>query len=211
MEIVVVYFNIDVVVSGLRFSLDVMLEFYIIGIEIMKKVVYFNVGGFNIFFYDVWQRELSMGFGCYVGVLGSGSDYIIFLYRGVSVLDVGLSGGVGDFIWYYYSNYDFYNWMFKFGDLGFKVYVVMGQYLSLFVLYIVDDEILFFDFFNYIEELRGYYEDLRDLIGDEIFDIFELVVVIDVFEKSVKQVKELEILVKIWKDENLIKVVNKKY
>ncbi|KAK0667953.1 putative glutamate carboxypeptidase 2 [Cercophora samala] len=210
-ETAVAYLNIDVAVSGPRPSLDATPELHTIGTEIMKKVVHPNAGGFNISLYDAWQRQSSTGSGRHVGVLGSGSDYTTFLHRGVSALDVGSSGGAGDPIWHYHSNYDSYNWMSKFGDPGFKVHAAMGQYLSLLALHIADDEILPFDIPNYAQELRGYYEDLRDLIGDETLDTSELAAAIDVFDKSAKEVKELETLAKTLRDDNLIKVVNNKY
>ncbi|KAN0064179.1 Vacuolar protein sorting-associated protein 70 [Thecaphora frezii] len=55
------------------------------------------------------------------GLLGSGSDFTVFLQHiGVASTDLGFSGHKDDPIYMYHSNYDSFYWMDKFGDPGFK-------------------------------------------------------------------------------------------
>ncbi|KAK4184987.1 putative glutamate carboxypeptidase 2 [Podospora australis] len=206
-ETAVAYLNIDVAVSGPRPSLDATPELHTIATELMKKVVHPNFGGFNISLYDAWVKSS----GGEVGVLGSGSDFTSFLHSGISALDVGSGGGTGDPVWHYHSNYDSYNWMAKFGDPGFHVHATMGKFLSLLAYHLADDEILPFDLPQYTKELKGYLEDLSELIGSEDVDTAELKSAIDVFETRAKEVKALEDQAKLSGDEELVKVVNHKY
>lgn len=206
-ETAVAYLNIDVAVSGPRPSLDATPELHTIATEIMKKVIHPNHGGFNISLYDAWIKSS----GGEVGVLGSGSDFTSFLHSGISSLDVGSGGGAGDPIWHYHSNYDTYNWMSKFGDPGFQVHATMGKFLSLLAYHLADDEILPLDLPQYTTALRGYYEDLEELIGDEKVDTAELKSAIDVFETRVKEVVALQNFAKLSGDREVIKVLNHKY
>ncbi|KAF4978622.1 hypothetical protein FZEAL_5025 [Fusarium zealandicum] len=205
----VAYLNIDVAVSGPRPNLATTPELHTLATETMKKVIHPNFGGFNMSLYDAWHEAT----GGVVEVLGSGSDYTAFLHRGISSLDTGSSGGVDDPIWHYHSNYDTYHWMSTFGDPGFSVHASQGQYLALMAYHLANDDILPIDTQNYAVELRAYYKDLSEYIGEEgaDLDLSELDDAINRFKKSADEVKALERLAMDRKDDILKKVVNHKY
>ncbi|KAJ3456577.1 hypothetical protein MRS44_016600 [Fusarium solani] len=208
-ETAVSYLNIDVAVSGPRPNLATTPELHTLATETMKKIIHPNFGGFNISLYDAWH-EASGGV---VEVLGSGSDYTPFLHRGISSFDVGSSGGPGDPIWHYHSNYDTYHWMATFGDPGFHVHASQGQYLALIAYHLASDEILPIDTQNYAVELRAYYDDLVEYTegaGADL-DLSELDEAIKHFKKSADEVKALEKIAVERNDEILKKVVNHKY
>ncbi|KAF6831179.1 glutamate carboxypeptidase-like protein 2 [Colletotrichum plurivorum] len=208
-ETAVAYLNIDVAVSGPRPNLATTPELHTLATDTFKKVIYPNFGGYNISLYDAWE-EASGGI---VEPLGSGSDYTAFLHRGINSLDVGSSGGAGDPIWHYHSNYDTYHWMANFGDPGFQVHAAMGQYLALLAFHLADDEVLPVDLPNYASELSAYLEDLSEYVeseGEEL-DLTELSDAIDIFAARADEVKALERLAVATNDTDLITVVNHKY
>ncbi|KAH7184884.1 uncharacterized protein B0J16DRAFT_304122 [Fusarium flagelliforme] len=205
----VTYLNIDVAVSGPRPNLGASPELSTFATETMKKIVHPNFGGFNKSLYDAWH-DASDGD---IEVLGSGSDYTAFFHRGISSLDTGSSGGAGDPIWHYHSNYDTYNWMSNFGDPGFHLHTSQGQYLSLLAYHLATDDILPFDTQNYAKELRAYYEDLVEYAEgeDADLDLEELDEAIETFKEAADEVKALEEKARESDDEDLKKVVNHKY
>ncbi|ROT35092.1 Zn-dependent exopeptidase [Sodiomyces alkalinus F11] len=208
-ENLVAYLNLDVAVSGPRPNLGGTPELHKLATETMKKVIHPSFGAFNQTLYSAWE-EASGGL---VGVLGSGSDYTPFLHRGVSSLDIGSSGGRTDPIWHYHSNYDTYHWMATWGDPGFHLHASQGQYLALLVYHLATDDILPIDVPNYAVELRAYYDDLAEYAAEQgaDLDLSELDAAIEHFRRSADEAKALERLAVSRGDEDLKKVVNRKY
>ncbi|TEA10650.1 putative glutamate carboxypeptidase [Colletotrichum sidae] len=208
-ETAVAYLNIDVAVSGPRPNLATTPELHTIATDMFKKVIHPNFGGYNISLYDAWE-EASGGL---VEALGGGSDYTSFLHKGISSLDIGSSGGPGDPIWHYHSNYDTYHWMANFGDPGFHVHAAVGQYLALLAFHLADDEVLPLDLPNYAAELGSYLEDLESYVESEgaELDLSELSDAIAVFAARAAEVKELERLAVATDNADLVTVVNHKY
>ncbi|KAL2114007.1 hypothetical protein VUR80DRAFT_1303 [Thermomyces stellatus] len=208
-ETAVAYLNIDVGVSGPRPNLAATPELHTIALDIFKKVIHPNFGGFNMSLYDAWV-EASEG---EVGVLGSGSDYTGFVHKGISSLDIGSSGGPTDPIWHYHSNYDTYYWMSTWGDPGFHVHASQGQFLALLAYHLATDEVLPIDTQNYAVELRAYYDDVAEYAEEQgaDLDLTELDEAINFFKRSADEVKALEELAVASGDEALIQVVNHKY
>ena len=103
--------------------------------------------------------------------------------------------------------------MSKFGDPGFLQHAAIGQYLSLLVLHLADDEVLPIDVKNYAVELRAYRDDLVDFIaehGAEV-DLSELNDAIEEFSTQANKVKKLEEQAVSLDNKDLIRLVNHKY
>ncbi|CAG9940948.1 unnamed protein product [Clonostachys rosea f. rosea IK726] len=208
-ETAVAYLNIDVGVSGPHVDLSATPELHQIGGELFKKVIFPNKGAYNETLYDSWVRDYEG----IVGVLGSGSDYTSFLHYGISSLDVGSGGGPNDPIWHYHSNYDSYHWMSTFGDPGFHQHAAVGQYLSLLIFHLLDDQVLPIDVQNYAVELRAYRDDLIEVIDQygATIDLTDLSDAIEEFALRAEEVKKLEVSALGLHDEAQIQLANSKY
>jgi len=154
------YLNIDVAVSGPIPDISATPDLHEVGTSLMKKIVYPYRGATNLTLYDVWKHE-----GGDVGVLGSGSDYTAFLHRGIASIDMGSGGGPNDPVYPYHSNYDSYAWMERFGDPGFHTHKAMGQYLTLLLYHMVNDEVLPLQPSGYIPEFTKYLTALNTTIS----------------------------------------------
>lgn len=154
------YLNIDVAVSGPIPDFSATPDLHHISTELLKKVVYPYRNSTNQTLYDVWHDESGT-----IGVLGSGSDYTPFLHRGISAIDMGAGPGPNDPIYHYHSNYDSYHWMANFGDPGFQTHKVMGQYLSLLLFHLTNDDSLPLQPADYVPELNKYFGALNTTIG----------------------------------------------
>lgn len=76
---------------------------------------------------DLWNGD--------IGVLGSGSDYTVFLHHlGIPSIDFGFRGPYG----VYHSKYDSFYWMENIGDPGFRYHNTATQLLGTFLLLITD-------------------------------------------------------------------------
>ena len=120
---------------------------------------------------------------------------------------------MGDAIWHYHSNYDTYHWMATYGDPGFHLHSMMGQYLALMAYHLASDDVLPFDLPNYGVELQHYYDDLvedMEELGADL-DLSELQAAVEEFKVRAEEVKRLETLAVTMGDEDLITVVNHKY
>lgn len=86
------------------------------------------------------------------GVLGSGSDYTVFLdHLGIDCLDVSSSGPYG----VYHSGYDTYVYMKRFGDPGFKHHKKVAEVIATMVNRLASARTLPFDFSRLGEYLVG--------------------------------------------------------
>ncbi|KAK0747189.1 PA domain-containing protein [Schizothecium vesticola] len=207
----IAYVNIDVAVSGPRPGFAATPELHEIGASLLKKVVYPNFGGFNRSLYDAWQDAS----GGNIEVLGSGSDFTAFLHNGIGSIDLGAGQGPGDPIWHYHSNYDTYHWMATFGDPGFHVHSAIGQYLSLLVFHLLDDEVIPFNVADYATELRAYLEDVAETIAnaDADVDLAELEAAVAVFGEEAEKLEALrKSATKLGhKNKNLVRRLNEAY
>jgi N-acetylated-alpha-linked acidic dipeptidase len=97
--------------------------------------------------------------------LGAQSDYTAFVHRGgIAAIDLGTTRAPLDPIYHTHSNYDSYHWMTAFADPGFHVHKAIGQYLTLMLYHLVDDESLPLEPANYGTEMRAYLKELVSLI-----------------------------------------------
>jgi N-acetylated-alpha-linked acidic dipeptidase len=92
------------------------------------------------------------------GLLGGGSDYMVFLqHNGVPSLDMLFDGPYG----VYHSVYDDFRWMDRFGDPGFYYHATMSRLWGLLALRFANADLLPFDYSIYAAEVAAYLEGLE--------------------------------------------------
>jgi N-acetylated-alpha-linked acidic dipeptidase len=100
------------------------------------------------------------------GLLGGGSDYMVFLqHLGVPSLDMIFDGPYG----VYHSIYDNFNWMDKFGDPGFQYHAAMSRLWGVLALRFANADVLPLDYSIYAAEVAAYLEDLEKLTSPGFF------------------------------------------
>ncbi|CCE82677.1 Piso0_002414 [Millerozyma farinosa CBS 7064] len=103
-----------------------------------------------------------------IGILGSGSDYTVFLeHLGIPSADIGFRGGKGDPVYQYHSNYDSYYWMANFADKGFVYHNLMAKYLGLVTLELSQKEVLPFGLNKYAKALKEYFNNAAASVPEE--------------------------------------------
>ncbi|GKT58363.1 vacuolar protein sorting-associated protein 70 [Colletotrichum tofieldiae] len=117
--------------------------------------------------------------------LGSGSDYAAFYHNGISA----------------------------FGDPGFKIHRVMGQWLTLIAYHVADDVIIPWDLPNAGRVLRTYYEDLNETLAEDYpdLDLSPIDSAIAEFEAAAERIATVAKQALAFNDTVLIDVVNGKY
>ncbi|KAI8293811.1 putative glutamate carboxypeptidase [Colletotrichum sp. SAR 10_98] len=207
----VAYLNLDVAVSGPRTALSGSGEIQTLAIDMMKKVLFPEDWDVGPTLYDMWFNTTEGE----IPPLGSGSDYAAFYHNGISAIDIGSDGGKTDPVYHYHGHYDSYAWMAKFGDPGFKIHRVMGQWLTLIAYHIADDVIIPWDLPNAGRVLRTYYEDLNETIAETYPDLdLDLSPIDDAiveFETAAERIATVAKQALVFNDTVLIDVVNSKY
>jgi N-acetylated-alpha-linked acidic dipeptidase len=100
------------------------------------------------------------------GLLGGGSDYMVFLqHNGVPALDMLFDGPYG----VYHSVYDDFRWMDRFGDPGFHYHAAMSQLWGLLALRFANAELLPLDYSIYAAEIAAYLEGLEKLAPADFY------------------------------------------
>ena len=95
-----------------------------------------------------------------ISPLGSGSDYTPFLqHLGIASTDMGFGGDYG----VYHSAFDSFTWMSKFGDPDFTYHVAAAQLWGTMAMRLADAETLSFDYRDYADAIREYFNDAVDL------------------------------------------------
>ncbi|KAK0443095.1 Zn-dependent exopeptidase [Desarmillaria tabescens] len=107
-----------------------------------------------------------------VGVLGSGSDYTVFLQRlGIASTNGGFGQTVNDPVYHYHSVYDSERWMELYGDPGFFRHTAVAKHLGLQVLRLADNVVLPFNTTHYSYELENYLDKVESLVSAQSVDI----------------------------------------
>ncbi|KZL77295.1 vacuolar protein sorting-associated protein 70 (peptidase family M28) [Colletotrichum tofieldiae] len=204
----VAYLNLDVAVSGPRTALSGSGEIQTVAIEMMKKVLFPEGWGVGPTLYDMWFNTTEGE----IPPLGSGSDYAAFYHNGISAVSfykfscgaLGLTRT---------RHYDSYTWMAKFGDPGFKIHRVMGQWLTLIAYHVADDVIIPWDLPNAGRVLRTYYEDLNETLAEDYpdLDLSPIDSAIAEFEAAAERIATVAKQALAFNDTVLIDVVNGKY
>ncbi|KAJ8072028.1 Vacuolar protein sorting-associated protein 70 [Marasmius tenuissimus] len=92
-----------------------------------------------------------------VGLLGSGSDFTVFLQRlGVASAHQSFSETPSDAAYHYHSIYDTVQWQDEYGDPGYKRHVAIAQHLGLMTLRLTDSVIVPLNTTQYAFELSEY-------------------------------------------------------
>src|SRR4029450_1309717 len=93
-------------------------------------------------------------------VLGSGSDYTVFLnHLGVPSMDLTFDGPYG----VYHSAYDSHAWMARFGDPDFAYHAAMARLWGVMALRLANADVLPFDYGLYGRDLLVYLDDVEKL------------------------------------------------
>ncbi|HET9315507.1 MAG TPA: M28 family metallopeptidase [Vicinamibacteria bacterium] len=126
--------------------------------------------------YDVWRAagagSATGGYGVVAGartedppvlVLGSGSDYTVFLnHLGVPSMDLTFDGPYG----VYHSAYDSHAWMSRFGDPDFAYHAAMARLWGVMALRLANADVLPFDYAAYGRDLLVYVDEVARLAKD---------------------------------------------
>jgi hypothetical protein len=114
-----------------------------------------------------YRVEGAAGASVPFGVLGGGSDFMVFLqHNGVPSLDMIFDGPYG----VYHSLYDDFNWMQRFGDPGFRYHAAMSRLWGLLAMRFADSELLPFDYSIYADEFAAYLKGLDKIAPAEFFE-----------------------------------------
>eukprot|EP00475_Leptophrys_vorax_P039791 TRINITY_DN724_c0_g1_i2.p1 TRINITY_DN724_c0_g1~~TRINITY_DN724_c0_g1_i2.p1 ORF type:complete len:655 (+),score=174.54 TRINITY_DN724_c0_g1_i2:1585-3549(+) len=151
----VAYLNVDSAVSGskLKISLSPSLNPFVS--EVLKDIA--DPVDMSSSLYDTWNKK--------AGVLGSGSDYTVFLHHlGVASADFSFAGG--DKYGVYHSVYDSFYWMEQFGDPHFKLHQTMAQFWGLTALRLAEAAVLPFDYSFYASQLASYLDEVEKMATD---------------------------------------------
>ncbi len=100
------------------------------------------------------------------GLLGGGSDYMVFLqHNGVPSLDMIFDGPYG----VYHSIYDNFRWMDRFGDPGFHYHAAMSQIWGLLALRFANSDVLPLDYSIYGAEVANYLSGLETVAPADFY------------------------------------------
>ncbi|KAJ3782994.1 Zn-dependent exopeptidase [Lentinula aff. detonsa] len=98
-----------------------------------------------------------------VGVLGSGSDFTIFLQRiGVASMNHGFTSTMTDAVYHYHSVYDSERWEEMYADPGFYRHVAVAKHLGLVTLRLTGSIVLPLNTTHYAYELESYLDKVED-------------------------------------------------
>jgi N-acetylated-alpha-linked acidic dipeptidase len=146
----------------------------------------------NIRSYAVEAESGKSGGAVSFGILGGGSDFMVFLqHNGVPSLDMIFDGPYG----VYHSVYDDFDWMKRYGDPGFHYHAAMSQMWGLLALRFASADLLPFDYSVYAREVAAYLEGLKKLAPAGFFesDIRPLIEKCDAWgEAASRTTQELE-------------------
>jgi N-acetylated-alpha-linked acidic dipeptidase len=154
------YLNIDVGIAGTIPDFGATPDLHALTTSVAQKVVWPH--GSNQTIYSVWEEKTGE-----ISALGAQSDYTAFVHRaGVAAIDMGTTRAPTDPIYHTHSNFDSYHWMTKFADPGFAMHKAVGQYLTLMLFHLVDDEMLPLEPANYGVEMRAWLKELEKVVAD---------------------------------------------
>lgn len=164
----VVCLNVDAATSGNQFSVSTvpaMLPAIIDAAQAVRD----EATGHSV--YDGWKAQTSgkenirsyrvegaAGAPVPYGVLGGGSDFMVFLqHDGVPSLDMIFDGPYG----VYHSLYDDFEWMSRFGDPGFRYQATMARLWGVLALRFADADVVPLDYSLYPREIAAYVRELQ--------------------------------------------------
>jgi N-acetylated-alpha-linked acidic dipeptidase len=169
----VAYFNVDVAVSGPRFSAAAVPSLRQFVRQVAAEVPSADGGTVA----QRWRKQEDRGRtnpsprnisrdapassedDLHLGDLGSGSDYTPFLeHDGVPSTDIGSDGPFS----VYHSVFDNYDWFVRFVDPTFAYTQQQARFLGLEILHMADADVLPFDYSVYAQEVQSYLDQSRE-------------------------------------------------
>ncbi len=163
----VVCLNVDAATSGPNFTLSAVPALVPAVIEATEAV---NDPATGQSVYERWKTRRTVadvrsyavqgatGGPVLFGVLGGGSDFMVFLqHDGVPSLDMIFDGPYG----VYHSLYDDFEWMARFGDPGFRYHAAMSRLWGLLALRFSNADVLPLDYSIYASEVGAYLGELE--------------------------------------------------
>ncbi|KAI4929382.1 uncharacterized protein J4E92_005046 [Alternaria infectoria] len=179
------YLNIDVGIAGTIPDFGATPDLHALTTSIARKVIWPH--GSNRTLYDEWEEKTGE-----IDTLGAQSDYTAFVHGvGISAIDMGTTRAPLDPIYHTHSNFDSYHWMAKFADPGFVMHKAIGQFLTLMLYQLIDEEVVPLEPANYGVEMQAWLEDLKGVIGAAnatiSVKIGELKSAVATFEESVRE------------------------
>ncbi|KAJ3812202.1 Zn-dependent exopeptidase [Lentinula aff. lateritia] len=112
----------------------------------------------------VYEASINAQDGLGVGLLGSGSDFTIFLQRiGVASMNHGFSSTPNDAVYHYHSVYDSELWEETYADPGFHRHVAVAKHLGLVALRLAGSAVLPLNTTHYAYELESYLDKVEAL------------------------------------------------
>ncbi|KAI8909722.1 hypothetical protein EDD86DRAFT_190724 [Gorgonomyces haynaldii] len=167
----VAYINVDTGCAGSEFEASANPSLH----NLIKHIAKLTDDPAGTSLFEQWFKQ--SGGEPEIGPLGFGSDFVPFLQHiGIASMDLRFNGPYG----VYHSNYDSFHWMDKFGDPGFKYHATLVKFLGKLLLKLVGDETLPFDYYTYVDALRGYTADVQKLLTKN-----NLKVSLDPIEKAI--------------------------
>ncbi|KAK0235018.1 hypothetical protein EDD85DRAFT_929054 [Armillaria nabsnona] len=143
-----------------------------------------------------------------VGVLGSGSDYTVFLQRlGIASTNGGFGHTINDPVYHYHSVYDSERWMELYGDPGFFRHTAVAKHLGLQVLRLADSVVLPLNTTHYSYELENYLDKVEILVSAQSVDID-----LSPLRQSIHSLQAVSLALDYEKfnaEQNIIKVIKK--
>ncbi|RDX53924.1 Zn-dependent exopeptidase [Lentinus brumalis] len=107
-----------------------------------------------------------------VGVLGSGSDYTVFVQRtGVASANGGFGSTLQDPVYHYHSVFDSQRWQEIYGDPGFHRHVAIAKHLGLQTLRLTDSIILPINTTHHAFELEKYLDKVESIASTTSLDV----------------------------------------
>ncbi|KAM5504077.1 putative glutamate carboxypeptidase II [Microsporum canis] len=179
----VAYLNVDVAASGKKFDVHAS--------PLLNKAIYNAAGQVLSPNQTVEGQTILDVWGGNIAVMGSGSDFTAFQdFAGIPSLDYGFVAGDGDPVYQYHSNYDSFDWMDRFGDVGFEYHLAMAKLWSLTAAYLSETPVLALNATSYGIALKQYLDSVKDTVPPEArskFNFSSLDDAISAFcEKAVK-------------------------
>eukprot|EP00475_Leptophrys_vorax_P039792 TRINITY_DN724_c0_g1_i3.p1 TRINITY_DN724_c0_g1~~TRINITY_DN724_c0_g1_i3.p1 ORF type:complete len:665 (+),score=166.95 TRINITY_DN724_c0_g1_i3:1585-3579(+) len=151
----IAYLNVDTAVSGSALEIGISPSLTPFISDVLKDIP--DPVEESLSLYDTWDKDAK--------VLGSGSDYTVFLHHlGIASADFSFAGG--DKYGVYHSVYDSFYWMEQFGDPQFKLHLSMAKFWGLTALRLADASVLPFNYSFYASQLASYLVGVEKMVTD---------------------------------------------
>ncbi|KAJ5902698.1 Peptidase M28 [Penicillium taxi] len=176
----VAYLNVDGAASGTNFRPSAA--------PLLNKVIYEVTGLVQSPNQTVPGQTVRDVWGGKISTIGSGSDFTAFQdFAGIASLDFGFSGGEGDPVYHYHSNYDSFSWMEKYGDPSWSYHLTSTKLWALAAARLVESPVIAFSASDYAKGLASYLDKLQSSVdalpAGTHFDLTKLnLAIIDFYE-----------------------------